>query len=542
MKKQANNDTIIKKGGALMIKTTLCMDIGYTELKIKEKLTQNYPLSIEEIEDITILKSTLVVKDKIYYKLVVGVSVDAEKEKGLLKMRKVFSTAPEYNLEIPKSILKSRPVVIGAGPCGLFAALTLAIAGARPIVIERGERVEDRLLTVDKFIRNGALSTESNVQFGEGGAGTFSDGKLKYGAMDEFKHFVLTSFIEAGATEDIIYSDSAHLGTDKLPLIVANIRNKCISLGATFIYSARLVDINIRNERVNSIIYERCKERVELECESLVLAIGHSARDTIRYLFNKGFPIEARPFGVGMRIEHPREYINEIVYGKGYDKALPTASYHLVSHTENNRGVYSFCMCPGGVVVPATSEEGAVLTNGMSEYSRNADNSNSAILVSLSPSDFESDSPLAGIELQEKIERQAFSLSADYKAPSITLHELMTGEVSNNSYEVNPSFSLGTYHAHPDEYMPKIISASIRQAMPDFNSWLPGFALDTAVLTGPETRSTSPVRILRGEDYSIPTAKGVYPAGEGAGYSGGIISSATDGVKVALSILGEVAK
>ncbi len=525
-----------------MIKTTLCMDIGYTMTKIKEKLIEIYPLAIDEIIDIAILKSTLVVKERIYYKLTVGITLTPEREGGLLKMRKAFSLVPDYSLKIPKSNLTTRPVIVGAGPCGLFSALTLSLAGAKPIIIERGERVEDRLLTVEKFIREGKLSPESNVQFGEGGAGTFSDGKLKYGAMDKFKRFVLTSFIDAGATEDIIHSDSAHLGTDKLPLIVANLREKCISLGASFIYSARLVDINVKNDRITSVVYEKDGNKLELECENLVLAIGHSARDTIRTLFEKGIPMVARPFGVGMRIEHPREYINEIVYGKGYDSSLPTASYHLVSHLSDDRGVYSFCMCPGGAVVPATSEACAVLTNGMSEYSRMADNSNSAILVGLTPSDFESDSPIAGIELQEKIERRAFSLSGDYKAPSITLFELMTNEKSRDLNGITPSYSLGTYHAHPDEYMPKIISTSIKEALLDFDAWLPGFAFDSAVLTGPETRSTSPVRILRDESYVIPTIKGLYPAGEGAGYSGGIISSATDGVKVALSILGEVTK
>lgn len=525
-----------------MIKTTLCMDIGYKVTEIKEKLTEIYPLSIDEIIDVTLLKSSLVVKEKIYYKLTVGIELDEEKERGLLKMRKVFSPVPDYSLNIPKSTLKSRPVIVGAGPCGLFSALTLALAGARPIVLERGERVEDRLLTVEKFIREGKLSEESNVQFGEGGAGTFSDGKLKYGAMDEYKHFVLESFIKAGATEDIIYSDSAHLGTDKLPLIVANLRERCISLGASFFYSARLVDINIGNDKITSVVYEKNGDRVELECENLVLAIGHSARDTIRTLFKKGIPMVARPFGVGMRIEHPREYINEIVYGKGYDKSLPTASYHLVTHLPSGRGVYSFCMCPGGTVVPATSETGATLTNGMSEYSRMADNSNSAILVGLTPEDFGSDSPLAGFDLQEKIERGAYNLTSSYKAPVISVGEFLSSDISGGSDHITPSFSLGTHKAHPDEYMPKIISTSIKEALIDFDEWLGGFALNSAVLTGPETRSTSPVRILRDENCAIPTIKGVYPAGEGAGYSGGIISSATDGVKVALSILGEVTK
>lgn len=520
-----------------MIKAVINMNIGYTISDIKDTLVSLYPISREEIIDIRLLRSSLVIKEKIYYKLTVGITLSSEKEAGLLKMRKTFFPTEDLSLGIPPSCLTTRPVIVGAGPCGLFATLVLSLAGARPIVIERGERVEDRVITLEKFIRLGKLSAESNVQFGEGGAGTFSDGKLKYGAMDRYKHFVLSSFIEAGADEDIIYSDSAHLGTDRLPAIVASLRQRCISLGASFIFGARLTDIKSNNGKIKSVIYEKNGDSVELECERVVLAIGHSARDTIRTLYSMGIPMEARPFGIGMRIEHRREDINEIIYGKGYDTRLPTASYHLVTHLDDGRGVYSFCMCPGGTVVPATSEEGATLTNGMSEHARMGENSNSAILVSLSPTDFGSDDALAGIAMQERIERSAYSLTGSYKAPAISASELLSGEISTCDYPITPSFPLGTYKAHPDEYMPRIISASIKKGLLDFDAWLGGFRLDSAVLTGPETRSTSPVRILRGENYEAPTLKGLYPAGEGAGYSGGIVSSATDGVKVALSIL-----
>ena len=335
-------------------------------------------------------------------------------------MKKKVSKREYYSFDVPVSKLSSRPVVVGSGPCGLFAALLLSESGNAPIVIERGLPVEERAKKVDSFRKFGILDTECNVQFGEGGAGTYSDGKLKVGSYDKYKMKVLREFINAGADSDILYSASAHLGTDKLSDIVKNIRNRIISLGGEFIYSAKLSDLFIRDGRVMGIAYEKNGAVEKIDTESVILAIGHSAKDSFEMLFSKGIPMAAKGFGIGVRIEHNREYVNSLVYGNGYDTSLETASYHLVTHLKNGRSVYSFCMCPGGTVVPAASEKGGIVTNGMSEYLRDGENSNAAFLVSVTPSDFGSEHALAGMEFQRQIERRAFAAGgSDYKAPVI---------------------------------------------------------------------------------------------------------------------------
>jgi uncharacterized FAD-dependent dehydrogenase len=411
--------------------------------------------------------------------------------------------------------------------------LTLAESGACPIVIERGLDVDGRRRKIESFNKLGVLDTECNVQFGEGGAGTYSDGKLKTGAKDKYKYKVLEEFVDGGADESILYSTSAHLGTDKLPGIVKYIREKIISLGGEFIFSAKLTDVTVQDGRLCCVKYERNGETYELSSDTLILATGHSARDTFLMLREKGIPMRAKGFGIGMRIEHPREHINRIVYRDASSFIDESASYHLVTHLPSGRSVYSFCMCPGGEVVAATSEHGAIVTNGMSEYARMADNSNAAILVSVEPKDFGSDDPLAGIELQRRIERAAYDLSASYKAPAVRLAKLLDKNSEGGFGDVTPSYPVGVIEASPYDYMPEYIPSSIAAAMPDFDAWLGGFSLGDAVLTGPETRTTSPVRIERESDGCAPGFVGVYPTGEGAGYAGGIVSSAVDGIKMA---------
>ncbi|MBO5879683.1 MAG: FAD-dependent monooxygenase, partial [Clostridia bacterium] len=433
-----------------MIKTDISLPIGYTESDVKRAISEKLPVSADEIKEIRILKRTLQIDSahKAEYRVSVGASFSEERECGLLKMKKKVSPFPDFSFEIPSSKMRSRPIIVGSGPAGLFAAAVLSEAGARPIVLERGLPVEERIKKVNFFIASGIIDTECNIQFGEGGAGTYSDGKLKVGALDGEKLYILNSFVDAGADAEILYSSSAHLGTDKLSSIISNIRKRLESLGAEFIFGARLCDVKTENGAITSAFYEKGGEKVELPCEKLILASGHSAHDVFEMLSEKGVSMQAKGFGIGVRIEHSREYINELVYGKKYDSRLESASYHLVTHLNNGRSVYSFCMCPGGTVVAAASEEGGVVTNGMSEHARMGENSNAAILVSVSPSDFESDSALAGLKYQRKIEERAFLLAGgDYKAPAATLGSLLGGEKAELSRSVKATYPRGVVAA-----------------------------------------------------------------------------------------------
>ena len=523
-----------------MVKCEIILPFGYCEGDILSAISDRLGIDRLEIISYRIVRESLDLSEKpnIRCKLSVAIEVSDEREAGLLKMRKrcAFYEFPVY--KTPAYPAKVRPVVVGAGPAGLFAALTLAEAGARPIVIERGLPVIERTLAVDAFIKDGRLDPECNVQFGEGGAGTYSDGKLKVGSYDKYKVKVLEELVLAGAPSDVLYSAIAHVGTDKLREVVIRIRERIISLGGEFIFSARLSDIKSKDGRVRAIVYEQGAERYEIATDRVILATGHSARDVYALLKSLGLPMERRGFGIGMRVEHPREYINDIVYGKGHSRELPTASYHLVTHLNSGRSVYSFCMCPGGSVVAAASEEGGIVTNGMSDFSRSGDNSNSAILVSVTPDDYESDDILAGIDLQRSIEGRVFAIAGGaYKAPAIRMEDFLSGKEPHGFGEVLPSYPRGTVLMRPEEYLPDYITDSIKAAIGDFDDWMSGFYHPDAVFTGPETRSTSPIRVLRGDNFEALGLKGLYPAGEGAGYAGGIVSSAVDGIKCAEALM-----
>ncbi len=523
-----------------MIKTDVYLEVGFKETDIVSAVESHLGIDRSEFRFAKILRSHLDLTDKsnIRYKLTVAIEASPEREAGLLKMRKKVLLAENLEYTPCRVHLKTRPVIIGAGPSGLFCALTLAEAGAEPILIERGESVDVRMTDVADFFKSGALKTESNIQFGEGGAGTFSDGKLKVGSYDKYKMKVLTEFVSAGAEPDILHSSSAHLGTDKLPSIIKKIREKIINLGGDVRFSSRLIGIDIKNGSVKCAKIFSHDEEYDIPTDHLILATGHSAADVFELLDSLGIKMQPKGFGVGMRIEHGREYINEIQYGKDYSSELPTASYHLVTHLKNGRSVYSFCMCPGGTVVAAANEADGIVTNGMSEYKRNGENSNSTILVSVTPNDFPDASPLAGIAYQRAIEREAYKKAGGtYRAPAIRLDSFMNGTEFGNFTSVLPTYPLGVVTMRPEEYLPKYITDSIKSAIPDFNAWMRGFYHPDAVFTGPETRTTSPIRVLRTESYEALGIKGLYPIGEGAGYAGGIVSSAVDGIRAADAII-----
>ena len=526
-----------------MLRIDVKLPLKYTEKDIKSKILDTFPLRDGDIKSAEILKLALDLSDKsnICYKAAIGVSLDAELEEKFALRKKVCKAVPSLKFEYGSyNTEELRSVIVGAGPCGLFAALTLAEAGARPVIIERGSSIDEREKKVAHFMRDGTLDPECNVQFGEGGAGTYSDGKLKAGSLNKYKYKILKDFIEAGATPDILYSSTAHLGTDKLGGIVKNIRKRIIKNGGEFIFNARFTGFLYENGSLKAVKYIKNETESTIPCTDVILAIGHSARDTISSLYEAGIQMIPKGFGVGMRIEHPREYINALVYGKDHDKSLETASYHLVTHLQNGRSVYSFCMCPGGTVVPAASEAGGVVTNGMSVFDRNADNSNSALLVSVTPEDFGSDHPLAGIEFQRAIEQRAFALTGGtYAAPTVKMGELKKNLIPSGAYSsVLPSYSRGTLPLSPQKYLPDYITSSLSQSFADFDEWMEGFYLPDAVLTGPETRTTSPIRMLRSEQTREALGNPhIYPAGEGAGYAGGIVTSAYDGMLSALALL-----
>ena len=525
-----------------MLRIDIKLPLNYTQNDIKSKICSVLPIEQNEIKDVQILKLSLDLSDKanICHKAAIGVCLDYELEEKFKLRKKVCSHVDDLTFSHDSyNVQNLRPVVIGAGPCGLFAALTLAEVGAKPIVLERGLSVDEREKEVEKFTKLGILNPECNVQFGEGGAGTYSDGKLKAGALNKYKLKILREFVEAGATEDILYSATAHLGTDKLGGIVKSIRQKIISLGGSFIFGAKFTDFVYREGNLTAIKYIKDGQDNILPCTDVILAIGHSARDTITSLYERGFQMIPKGFGVGMRIEHPREYINDLVYGKNHDTSLETATYHRVTHLKHGRSVYSFCMCPGGTVVPAASENGGIVTNGMSVFGRDADNSNCALLVSVTPEDFGSEHPLAGLDFQRKIEQGAFALSNSYKAPISRMADVLESKVPSGDLGiVKPSYPLGTIPCSPKEYMPQYITDSLAESFKDFDDWMPGFYLADAVLTGPETRTTAPIRMLRNELTRQAIAHPhAYPSGEGAGYAGGIVTSAYDGMLSALALL-----
>ena len=496
--------------------------------KIEKKLGNSI-----KIKEYKIVKESIDARDKGDIKFVYTVDFDVEQRLGARKItlkpdpKKNLSIAPDMSYKAPEPgvrELKNRPVIAGFGPCGIFCALILAQQGYRPIVLERGKCVSERAEDVQNFWNGGALNTESNVQFGEGGAGTFSDGKLTTGIKDPRIHKVLSEFVSAGAPEEILYKNKPHIGTDLLRDVVANIREEIIRLGGEIRFSSKLVGIDAPLGKIRAVKVQEVLngESYMLETENLVLAIGHSARDTFRYAHELGIQMSAKPFSIGVRIEHPQKMVDEAQYGK--TKGLPPAEYKLSHRCENGRGVYTFCMCPGGEVIMSSSQEGGVVTNGMSNHKRDSGTANSGLLVDVRVSDFDGDDALAGVEFQEKYERLAYKNGGGrYAFPKTCWSKFRDGDKDAKAViDSLPSFAV----------------ESIREAMPYLGRKLKGFDDDNAVMKAVETRSSSPVRFFR-DDNLQGSIKGLYPAGEGAGYAGGITSAACDGIKVAEKIIEE---
>lgn len=477
-------------------------------------------------------------KDDVHYSYSIDIEIKNEekflKDKNISKIQPTSS--PEIQLNMNKSI---KPVIVGAGPAGLFAALTFVQNGYKPIIIEQGQTVEERTKSVDNFINNGILNTNSNVQFGEGGAGTFSDGKLTSGINSPYCKKVLQEFVNFGAPEQILYLTKPHIGTDNLINIIKNIREYIISKGGQFLFNAKFIDFETVNNNVSKIsVLHLDNNSVEtIEANVLILAIGHSSRDTFKKIYEKGLFLEPKNFSVGVRIEHLQSEINKAQYGTITKLKLPSADYKLAYHSPSGRSCYTFCMCPGGVVMPSSSEQNTIVTNGMSYFARDGKNANSAVLVNVMPSDFDNNSPLAGIDFQKNLEEKSFILGgSNYFAPVQRFEDFDKNIKSEFIGSVNPSYKPGYTLSNLNNIMPEFVSDTLKEGIKYFDTKLHGFANPDSILTGMETRSSSPVRILRNENF-ISNVGGIYPCGEGAGYAGGIMSAAVDGIKCAIAAI-----
>ena len=523
--------------------TEVKLPLDHPETEIKAAILKRLDIVADELIDFSISRRSVDARKPDAIVFIYTLDVELKNEKAVFKRLQSdrhISLTPDtryhFVAQAPAN-LTSRPVVIGTGPCGLFAGLILAQSGFRPIILERGKAVRERTKDTFGLWRQGNLNPESNVQFGEGGAGTFSDGKL-HSQIKDPKHYgkkVLTEFVNAGAPPEILYVSKPHIGTFRLVSVVEKMRATIESLGGEIRFQSRVDDIEINNGQVHGVVLAGGEH---IATHHLVLAIGHSARDTFQMLYERGVYIEAKPFSVGFRIEHPQSLIDRCRFGKhAGNPLLGAADYKLVHHCANGRSVYSFCMCPGGTVVAAASEPGRVVTNGMSQYSRNERNANSGIVVGITPDDYPGH-PLAGIALQRHWEERAFELGGkNYHAPGQLLGDFLAGKSSTAFGSVLPSYTPGVHLCDLSTCLPDYAIAAIREALPAFAKQVPGFAMHDAVLTGVETRTSSPIRIKRNEDCQSLNTTGLYPAGEGAGYAGGILSAAVDGIKVAEAIV-----
>jgi len=497
---------------------------------IKNLVCKQFRIRTEDLDGFRIVRQSVDARKKnnVLYNYQVEVTIP-DNYRSLLNSPDATECFAVQEITYPKWQHDRQPVVVGFGPAGMFAALYLARCGAHPIIIERGECIEERQQSVQRFMQTKVLNPNSNVQFGEGGAGTFSDGKLNTNVNSEYNQFILNEFYQHGAPEEVTYQQNPHVGTDYLSKVVKNIRTEIESLGGEFHFNT----IFDAFEKDGAELRIHCNNDKTFVTNHLLLGLGHSARDTIRMLHARGVLMEPKGFSIGVRMEHLQRDINRMQYGQAAN-LLPPASYKGVVHLKD-RGVYTFCMCPGGTVMASASEEGTIVTNGMSEHKRDKANANSALLVSVTPEDFLQGSVLDGIDYQAKYEQLAFRMSGDGRAPGNLVGEFLKGQIATRHRKVVPSYPHGLYYGDFKRCLPDYAVHALREALPLLDRKLPGIANVDTVLTGVETRSSSPVRILRNEER-ISSVSGIYPIGEGAGYAGGIMSAAIDGLKTAISL------
>ncbi len=515
----------------------IALGLDEPEELLKEKAGKILRISPELIKTLKIEKESIDARKK-PLKFVYTILLEIEGEKNILRKIKdpqvtLYEASENPAFSRGSEKLMERPVIVGLGPAGLFAGIKLAKEGYRPIILEQGEAMVERDQSVDRFMQMGILNPLSNIQFGEGGAGAYSDGKLTTRIKDPRVHEVLDILIHHGAPDEIAYQAKPHVGTDLLKGIVVDMRKEIIALGGEIHFNTKFTGMTLKNGKLVGV---KTSEG-DLPCEILLLALGHSARQTYEMLFDRGVAMEAKPMAVGVRIENLQWRINEAQYGSSYThKRLKPAEYILKHKLQNGRGVYSFCMCPGGVVVPAASEEGMLAVNGMSYHDRAGTNANSAIVVSVTPRDF-GDHPLDGLAFQRSMEKACFNVTRNYHAPVQKVEDFFMDQVSSDFTEVIPSYLPGVAPRNLKEILPPFITESLEAGLHEFERKVPGFTKHGAVMTGVETRTSSPLRILRGTNLESISIEGLYPVGEGAGYAGGIVSSAVDGLKVAEMVI-----
>ncbi len=521
--------------------SNLNLPLSAGDEELMQLVLRRLRIPASRLRTMTMYRKSIDARDKGDVHFVVTMDVEVEGEEELLRHMKkgtAEKVTPKAARPLPPAAFSKRPVVVGAGPAGLFAALTLARGGANPILLERGKPVDVRMQDVEAMRTQGLLDPESNVQFGEGGAGAFSDGKLTTGIKSPWQKTVLETFVKHGAPEDILYQHMPHIGTDNLRRVVASMRQEIISLGGEVHFSAKLTGLILRGNHVEGVTYQEGEEERELLTDTVLLAIGHSARDTLQNLFRQGVVMTQKPFAVGVRIEHPQSMINKSQYGAfARHPALGAAPYKLAARTPDGRGAYTFCMCPGGEVIPAASQPGGLVVNGMSYHARDGRNANAALLVGVRPEDFGDDHPLAGCVWQRSIEQAAFRLGgSNYHAPVQRVEDFLNHRASKALGEVEPTYLPGVTPCDLHECLPAFVAEDLAFGIRQMDRQLHGFAMPDAVMTGVETRSSSPVRLPRGEGM-MASVDGLFPVGEGAGYAGGIVSAAVDGIAAAYAAM-----